>query len=165
MNRELLRGYPEQIIDQVEELYNSGKLKACLERKYPQKHKIKSDKALYDYVQDYKKSYMKKAPPIHKVLYDDRIETAYNALGLHSFVSRIQGRKLKAKSEIRISSVFRNAPEDFLQMITVHELAHLREKDHGKNFYRLCEHMLSDYQQLEFDFRLYLILLDQKEKA
>ena len=161
MNRELLRGYPEHIIDQVEELYRNGKLKTYLGSKYREKHNIRSDKALFDYIQDLKKSYMKKAPPVHKVLYDDRIETAYNALGLHSFVSRIQGRKLRAKSEIRISSVFRDAPADFLEMIAVHELAHLKEKEHGKDFYRLCTHMLSDYAQLEFDFRLYLISLDQ----
>ena len=41
-------------------------------------------------------------------------------------------------------------------MIVVHELAHLREKDHGKAFYQLCTHMEPDYHQLEFDVRLWL---------
>ena len=48
---------------------------------------------------------MKKSPPLHKVLYDDRIDTVYNALGLHSSVSRVQGSRLKSKSEIRVSSI------------------------------------------------------------
>ena len=57
-----------------------------------------------------------------------------SALGLHTAISRIQGGKLKAKAEIRISTFFRLAPEPFLRMIVVHELAHLKEKDHDKAF-------------------------------
>ena len=41
-------------------------------------------------------------------------------------------------------------------MIVVHELAHLKEKEHNKPFYNLCMHMEPDYLQLEFDLRLYL---------
>ncbi|HEY6837139.1 MAG TPA: YgjP-like metallopeptidase domain-containing protein, partial [Geobacteraceae bacterium] len=83
-----------------------------------------------------------------------------HALGTHSFVSRVQGGKLKAKHEIRVASVFRDTPEAFLRMIVVHELAHLREKDHNKAFYQLCEHMEPSYHQLEFDTRLYLTQLE-----
>jgi predicted metal-dependent hydrolase len=43
----------------------------------------------------------------------------------------------------------------------VHELAHLKEKEHNKAFYRLCEHMLPAYHQLEFEMRLYLIQLER----
>ena len=164
MNRDLLKGYPEQLVDQVEKLYNSGKLAFYLESRYPDKHEIKSDKALYDYIRELKKSFMKKSPPVHKVLYDDSIETAYNALGLHSFVSRIQGRKLKSKSEIRISTVFRDAPSDFLEMIAVHELSHLKEKTHGREFYRLCHYMMAAYSETEFDFRLYLLNLERQKE-
>jgi hypothetical protein len=42
----------------------------------------------------------------------------------------------------------------------VHELAHLKEREHGKAFYQLCVHMEPDYHQLEFDLRLYLTHLD-----
>jgi len=41
-------------------------------------------------------------------------------------------------------------------MIVVHELAHLRERDHSKAFYQLCQHMEPAYHQLEFDLRVYL---------
>ncbi|MEY2840399.1 MAG: hypothetical protein RJB60_2698, partial [Pseudomonadota bacterium] len=37
------------------------------------------------------------------------------------------------------------------------ELAHLKEKDHGKAFYQLCTHMEPNYHQYEFDLRLYLV--------
>ncbi|STJ15803.1 metal dependent hydrolase [Escherichia coli] len=49
----------------------------------------------------------------------------------------MQGGKLKAKAEIRVATVFRNAPEPFLRMIVVHELAHLKEKEHNKAFYKV----------------------------
>lgn len=45
-------------------------------------------------------------------------------------------------------------------MIVVHELAHLKEKQHNKAFYRLCLNMLDNYHQLELDMRLYLIQLE-----
>ena len=67
--------------------------------------------------------------------------------------------KLKAKAEIRVATVFRNAPEPFLRMIVVHELAHLKEKEHNKAFYQLCCHMEPQYHQLEFDTRLWLTQL------
>jgi len=154
----ILEGYPPDVIAQVEKLIKQDKLDLYLKKRYPESHNVRNDKALFTYIQDIKKTYMKRASPIHKVSFDDRIDTVYSALGLHSFVSRKQGNKLKAKSEIRIASLFKNAPADFLHMIVVHELAHLKEKDHNKNFYRLCHHMDGDYSQLEFDFRLYLIL-------
>jgi len=42
----------------------------------------------------------------------------------------------------------------------VHELAHLKEREHGKAFYALCLHMEPDYHQLEFDLRLWLTARD-----
>ena len=66
------------------------------------------------------------------------------------------GGQLKARKEIRIASLFRETPPEFLHMIAVHELAHLRELSHNKAFYQLCEHMLPGYGQMEFDLRLWL---------
>jgi UTP pyrophosphatase len=68
----------------------------------------------------------------------------------------VQGNKLKSKREIRISSIFKNVPLEFLRMIAVHELAHFKEKEHDKAFYKLCEYMEPQYHQFEFDLRLYL---------
>ena len=85
-----------------------------------------------------------------------RLSIEHHALGLNTAISRVQGGKLKAKKEVRISSFFKVAPEPFLRMIVVHELAHLKERNHGKNFYQLCQYMEPDYHQLEFDCRVYL---------
>jgi predicted metal-dependent hydrolase len=68
----------------------------------------------------------------------------------------VQGGRLKAKREIRVATLFKEAPADFLRMIVVHELAHLKETAHDRAFYSLCVHMEPEYHQLEFDLRLWL---------
>ncbi len=155
-----LTGYPEQVVGQVKRLIAEQRLgKTPLER-YPSVHEIKTDKALYDFTLQLKNKFLRKAPPLSKVAFDKKINLTHQALGLHSFVSRVQGAKLKAKNEIRIGAVFKTAPLALLRMIVVHELAHLKEKEHNKAFYSLCLHMEPDYPQLELDVRLYLIHLD-----
>ncbi|CAM3621182.1 M48 family metallopeptidase [Parendozoicomonas haliclonae] len=158
-----LQGYPEQLVSQAQNLLDNNRLKPYLLKKYPQAHAVRSNEALYKYTQALKSRYLKQSQPITKVVYDDKINVMKHALGMHVTTSRIQGNKLKAKKEIRIASVFKLAPEEFLKMIVVHELAHLREKDHNKAFYQLCNYMEPDYHQLELDLRLYLTLLDTGE--
>lgn len=155
-----LAGYPADVLDKVESLLASGQLPAYLRQKYPFAHEVKTDKALYEFTQTIKNQAMRQSGPLSKVVYDDQLDVLHQALGLHTAVSRIQGGKLKAKREIRIGSVFKLAPEAFLRMIVVHELAHLREREHNKAFYQLCRHMEPDYHQLEFDLRVYLTCLD-----
>ena len=155
-----LAGYPPLLLARVQALLDEWKLGAMLAQKYPEPHQVRNDGQLYDYVQEMKERYMRKAVPLGKVLYDGRLQVVQHALGTHTTVSRVQGAKLRTRREIRIASVFRDAPADFLEMIAVHELAHLKEADHGKAFYQLCTHMAPDYHQLEFDMRLYLTQLE-----
>ncbi len=151
-----LSGYPESLQQQIRQLIAEGRMGDYLERRYPQRHQVQSDKALYGYVQQLRQSHLKSAPNIDKVLYDNRLDLTHRALGLHTAVSRVQGGKLKAKKEIRVAALFKEAAPEFLQMIVVHELAHLRESDHNRAFYKLCEHMMPGYAQTEFDLRCYL---------
>lgn len=155
-----LKGYPESVTDQVSFLVKENKLGSILARKYPSAHTIRTEKSLYDFTIEKKTRFLSTSAPLSKVVFDGKINVIHNALGTHTFVSRVQGAKLKAKHEIRIASVFKSAPLDFLEMIVVHELAHLKEKEHNKAFYKLCEHMLPNYHQLEFDVRLYLTYLE-----
>ena len=151
-----LSNYSEQVKAQVLKLVEQEKLADYLLKKYPTTHQLVNDKSLREYAVSIKNQYIKKSSPLSQVIYDPKIHVINNALGLHTFVSRVQGNKLKSKNEIRISDVFRKSPDAFLRMIVVHELAHLKEKDHNKAFYNLCCHMESDYHQLELDMRLYL---------
>ncbi|KTR46557.1 metal-dependent hydrolase [Pantoea ananatis] len=151
-----LQGYPESILEQVQTLIDRQRLGPVLQQRYPEMHDKMSDKALYDFTLTLKNRYMRNASPINKVIWDNKIKVMKHALGLHTAISRVQGGNLKAKAEIRISTFFRQAPEPFLRMIVVHELAHLKEKNHDKAFYQLCCHMEPDYHQLEFDARLWM---------
>ena len=155
-----LKGYADDLTGQVRGMITAKQLGVFLLKKYPTAHSIRTDKMLYDYVMRIKNDYMRKSQPLSKIIYDSKIKRSEQALGLHTFVSRVQGKKLKAKNEIRVASVFKNGPEQLLKMIVVHELAHLKEKDHNKAFYKLCKHMEPAYHQLEFDTRLYMTHLD-----
>ena len=155
-----LAGYPDHLQARVRDLLGQGRLGTMLAEKYGDRHEVRSDRQLYDYVQDLKDRHLRKAVPLGKVIYDSKLQVMKHALGTHTTISRIQGDKLKASREIRIATVFRDAPADFLKMIVVHELAHLKEGDHNKAFYQLCTHMAADYHQLEFDLRVYLTHLE-----
>jgi len=155
-----LNGYPTDTVQQIEAMLQTHKLGPWLLKKYPQAHGMRDDRALFGYVQELKQDYLKGATPISKVLYDNKLQLVKNALGSHTTISRVQGSQLKAKREIRIASLFKDTPLEFLRMITVHELAHLRERDHDKNFYKLCSYMEPDYHQLEFEVRVYLTYMD-----
>lgn len=155
-----LKNYSPTIVAQVESLIKNDRLDKYLLEKYPRAHDVANDNDLRDYVSTLKNQHMKKSLPLSKIMYDGKIHVVHNALGLHSYVTRVQGGKLKSKNELRISAMFKKTPEAFLNMIVVHELAHLKEREHNKAFYRLCQHMLKDYHQLELDMRLYLIQLE-----
>ena len=160
-----LAGYPPHVQARVHELLAEGRLGTLLADKYAEPHAVRNDGQLYAYVQALKERHMRKAVPLGKVLYDGKLQVMKHALGTHTSISRVQGGRLKASREIRIASVFRDAPAEFLKMIVVHELAHLREPEHDKAFYQLCSHMAPDYHQLEFDLRLYLTQRDADARA
>jgi predicted metal-dependent hydrolase len=155
-----LAGYPENLTTQVQQLLTQGRLGEVLLAKYPQAHGVRTDKALYEYVMGLKNDFLRSSEPLSKVAFDSKLHVIAHALGTHTAVSRVQGNKLKAKREIRVATLFKEVPVEFLRMITVHELAHIKEKAHDKAFYQLCTHMEPQYHQYEFDLRVYLTHLD-----
>ena len=152
-----LQHYPLALQEKIRQLQMQGLLGEYIATRYPQSHTIQTDKALYNYANEIKQAFLRTAPLLDKVHYDNRLGIEHHALGLNTAISRVQGGKLKSKKEIKISSFFKAAPTDFLRMIVVHELAHLKERNHDKAFYQLCQHMEPDYHQLEFDCRVYLL--------
>ena len=178
-----LQAYPPDVQQQVAQWLQAGTLGQQLHEKYGGKvqqstfalpgcgasesraarrgaHPVRTDRALYDYVQAIKDVFLRGAEPLSKVRFDNKLQIVAHALGTHSTISRVQGSKLKAKREIRIAALFRDTPEPFLKMITVHELAHLKHQAHDKAFYQLCVYMEPNYHQLEFDLRLLLTHID-----
>jgi predicted metal-dependent hydrolase len=158
-----LAGYPLAIQQQAAELMENGQLASYISNKYPQMHRIQSDKALYNYVTELKTNYMRNSTQLSQVRYDSKLNVLKQALGMHTFQSRVHGNKLKSHNSITIAALFKTAPPEFLRMIVVHELAHFKEKDHNKAFYQLCQHMEPHYHQLELDTRLWLMARDLQQ--
>ena len=155
-----LQGYDPATVARVAQLLQEQRLGQWLQDKYAQGHGLRTDKALYDYVQLLRQAHLRGAEPVTKVMFDSKLQVVAHALGTHTTVARVQGSRLKAKREIRIAALFMDVPAEFLKMITVHELAHLKERAHDKAFYQLCCHMESNYHQLEFEVRVYLTHLN-----
>jgi predicted metal-dependent hydrolase len=155
-----LQAYPEDLQQQVQKISQGPGLGAWLLSRHPQAHGVRTDSALYAFVMTLKSEFLRQADPINKVSFDSKLHIIQHALGMHTTTSRIQGSKLKAKRDIKIAALFKETPLAFLQMIAVHELAHLKIREHDKAFYKLCHHMSPDYAQSEFELRVYLTHLD-----
>lgn len=155
-----LAHYSEGVQSQVRELIANNKLGDLLLKKYSATHSIRNDKVLFDYVMALKNEFLRGADPLSKVAFDSKLKVIQHALGTHTTVSRVQGNKLKSKREIRVASLFKDVPIELLRMIVVHELAHIKEREHDKAFYKLCTYMEPQYHQYELDLRLYLTYQD-----
>lgn len=148
------------LVQQADALWRGGELLPLLRRRHAEAHQVRSDAALYDYVQALKTRHLRKAEPLQFVAFDAKLRVIQHALGTHTRRSQQQGARLKTRREIRVASLFKDAPAALLRAIVVHELAHLKELEHNKAFYQLCQHMEPDYFQLEFDVRLWLLGLE-----
>jgi len=155
-----LGGYPPALLDKVRQLIDRDELGDYLHKRHSGRHEVQSDKALYAYTNALRQEHLRNAPGIDRVWYDSKLDVISKALGMHTAISHVHGSRLKARKEIRIASLFRDTPPEFLKMIVVHELAHLKETEHNKAFYQLCEYMQPDYHQQELDLRLYLTWRD-----
>lgn len=153
--------YPEHIQTQAKRLVSNGQLGNYFEKNYPNKHAVQSDKALYQYINELKNKYLRNSGPLSQVKYNSKLKVLRDALGVHTYQSRIQGNKLKSHNSITVASLFKEAPPEFLRMIVVHELVHFKEKEHNKAFYQLCCHIEPNYHQFELDTRLWLHWLEQ----
>ncbi len=103
-----LSHYPQHLQDQIQRLQEANQLGDWLRSRYQQLHNINNDKDLREYELDIKNQYIKKTQPLSKVVYDNKIHVVNHALGLHSYVSRVQGGKLKSKNELRVSDMFKH---------------------------------------------------------
>lgn len=160
-----LSGYPAALQHEVQRLIAQGQLADWLRQKYPVAHAVRTDRQLYDFVSELQGRHLRNTAVLSRVVFDNTLHIERRALGMHTTISRVQGGNLKSKRELRVAAVFKNMPLEFLRMIVVHELAHLKEREHNKAFYQLCLHMEPDYHQREFELRAYLNWLEAGEAA
>lgn len=155
-----LKGYDSNLLTQVNKLIEENKLGDYLKSKYNMEKNLNNDKDLYNLGISIKNQYMKNVKTPDKIYFDNKIEFSNQALGLNSFIPKIQGKKIKIINDIKISSRFKKLPYEFTYNVLVHEIAHLKEKNHSKSFYMLCQNISPDYFQIDFDLRLYLTYND-----
>lgn len=53
------------------------------------------------------------------------------------------------KDSLCFSYILMQYPDEAVDYVVVHELAHIKHKNHGRDFYRLIESVLPDYKQRE----------------
>ena len=92
-----LSGCSPTVTDQVQRLIDNNILTDVLLKKYPTRHDIKTDKALYSYVMDLKNQYLRQSGRISKVVYDDKLDVLHQALGLHFSCVESAGRQAEIK--------------------------------------------------------------------
>ena len=155
-----LSGYPPSVGAVMADPQGRQAVLQRLRAQHACTHAVRTDAALRAYADALRVRFMRRAPPLSQVRFDNRLQWVHNALGTHASVSRVQGQRLVNKREIRVAGIFRTMPDRLLRMIVVHELAHLKEREHDRAFYALCEHMEPQYHQLELDLRLALTLVE-----
>ncbi len=92
-----LNGYPPHVLERVSAMLSEGTLAPWLAQRYPEKHSVQTDKALYDFAIELKQRYLKNAAPLAKVLFDNQMVLAGGTLGTNTFAARVQGGNLKRK--------------------------------------------------------------------
>jgi predicted metal-dependent hydrolase len=102
-----LLGYPPELLARANDLLAQGRLGQSVLARYPQGHDLRTEAALYDFVNALKRQFMRSAPPLAKVAWDPRLQLVQQALGTHTTVSRVQGGRLKTKREIHRQSLQR----------------------------------------------------------
>ncbi|OGT21261.1 MAG: metal-dependent hydrolase, partial [Gallionellales bacterium RIFOXYB12_FULL_54_9] len=111
-----LAAYPVALVAQARALIEQNRLAEHLLLKYPAAHQVRNDRALYGYVQEIKEQYLRNTGVLSHVAFDSTLHVMKNALGMHTRVARVQGVRLKVKSEIRVAEVFKEMPAGFLRM-------------------------------------------------
>lgn len=67
--------------------------------------------------------------------------------GLRVTTARKRYGSCSAKNSLCFSCFLMNSPEAAIELVVVHELCHIREKNHGPGFYALLERYLPDYRE------------------
>ena len=67
--------------------------------------------------------------------------------GVRITAARKRYGSCSGENSLCFSCFLMNCPEAAIDLVVVHELCHIREKNHGPRFYALLAHYLPDYQE------------------
>jgi predicted metal-dependent hydrolase len=77
--------------------------------------------------------------------YAEKMEVSYKSITLRN--QRTRWGSCSAKENLSFNWRLLMAPEGVAEYVVVHELAHLREKNHNKTFWRIVGEYMMDYKQ------------------
>ena len=72
----------------------------------------------------------------------------YNQFKVRDAISRY-GSCMPSKKNLYFSSRLIMLPEEMIDAIIVHELCHIKHKNHGKEFYELVEQFITNYKEID----------------
>ena len=78
-----LQHYPATLQDKIRQLQAQNMLGDYISQRYPEAHLIQTDKALYQYSNEIKQNFLRNAPMLDKVHYDNKLGIEHHALGLN----------------------------------------------------------------------------------
>ena len=96
-----LSSYTLEVQNKIRTMVEQDTLGRFLLKKHPKTHSINNDKMLREYVMNLKNTHLRKSSPLSKVIYDKKIHVVNNALGLHTFISRVS-ILLRTRTRIRL---------------------------------------------------------------
>ena len=67
--------------------------------------------------------------------------------GIKITTARKRYGSCNSKNSLCFSCFLMDCPEEAIDLVVVHELCHIREKNHGPKFYALLEQILPDYKE------------------
>ena len=67
--------------------------------------------------------------------------------GMKITTARKRYGSCSGKNSLCFSCFLMRCPEEAIDLVVVHELCHIKEKNHGPRFYTLLEHYLPDYRE------------------
>ena len=74
-------------------------------------------------------------------------KTGLTPTGVKITTARKRYGSCSGKNSLCFSCFLMNCPEEAIDLVVVHELCHIREKNHGPRFYALLEQFLPDYKE------------------
>lgn len=89
-----------------------------------------------------------------KNILPDKVEYYSNLMGLYPVSVKITSAKTRfgscsARNGICFSLYLMQYPESFIDYVVVHELCHIRYKNHGKYFHALIERYIPEHRKIE----------------
>lgn len=87
---------------------------------------------------------------------------------LNTNPNRVTLRKMKSKwgscsskKNMNFNKLLKYLPDELIQYVVFHEMTHLKEKKHGKEFWKIISRTFTDYEEKEKDLMDYWFLIYQ----